>query len=56
MPLKKVSKNEYKRRFKPWVSNEILIKMKEKDKIFRKYLRCKDRSKKSDIYMLLINQ
>ena len=24
--------------------------MKEKNKIFRKYLRCKDRSKKSDIY------
>ena len=41
MPLKKVSKKEFKRRFKPWISNEILFKIDTKNSVFKKYVNCK---------------
>ena len=47
MPLRKVTKNEYKKRFKPWISDNILHKIKKKDKAFRKYMNCKDVVRKS---------
>lgn len=28
MPLKKITKKEFKRRFKPWITNDILTKIK----------------------------
>ena len=30
MPLKKVSQKEFKRRYKPWITDEILLKIKNK--------------------------
>ena len=50
MPLKKVSQKEFKRKLKPWISNEIMGKMREKNHTFRKYLRCKDPPRKAKIY------
>ena len=38
MPLKKVSQKEYKRRFKPWISDEILAKIENKNKNFKKII------------------
>ena len=42
MALRKVSKKEYKRRFKPWVTDKILDKINKKDKVFKRYIDCKD--------------
>lgn len=41
MPLKKTPSKELKRKVKPWVTNEILHKIKMKSKIFKKYSQCK---------------
>ena len=45
MPLRKVSRKEFKQRFKPWISKNILSKIDEKNKAFRKYLRANDANK-----------
>ena len=37
MPLRKVTPREYKRRFKPWITDNIL----QKNKAFKKYMKCK---------------
>ena len=43
MPLRKLTKKEYKkRRFKPWISEIILDKINKKNKSFRKFKNCKD--------------
>ena len=42
MPLRKMTQKEYKRRFKPWITDNILEKIYLKNKIFRKYMKCKD--------------
>ena len=41
MPLRKLTKKEYKRRFKPWISEIILDKINKKNKAFRKFKNCK---------------
>ena len=50
MPLRKLSRKEFKQKFKPWISKTILSKVKEKNKAFRKYLRAKDEAHKSDLH------
>ena len=42
MPWKKLSKKEHKRKYKPWISDTILNKIKDKNKKFDKYAKCKD--------------
>ena len=37
MPLKKISQKDFKKRFKPWITNEILFMIKRKNKIFKRY-------------------
>ena len=49
MPLKKVSQKEYKRRFKPWISDEILAKIENKNRIFKKFIKCKIEFRKSEL-------
>ena len=59
MPLKKVSNKEYKRRFKPWITNSILNKIKSKNKIFKKYKNCKNNNRKHELlndYKVLKNE
>ena len=51
MPLRKVTKEEYKRRFKPWITEAILRKMKNKNKIFNKYMNAKDPTRKEQSYI-----
>ena len=41
MPLRKITQSEFKRRFKPWISDEILSKINLKNKTFKKYMNCK---------------
>ena len=35
--MKKMSQKEFKRKYKPWISDEIIRKIKHKNKIFKKY-------------------
>ena len=41
MPLRKLTQKEYKRRFKPWITDKLLDKIEKKNKAFRKYMNCK---------------
>ena len=36
IPAKKLTHKEYKRRFKPWINDEIFYKITNKNKIFNK--------------------
>ena len=59
MPLRKVSNKEFKMRFKPWISHEILDSITKKNKLFKKYVKCKNVVNKSllfDEYKRLKNQ
>ena len=42
MPIRKVTRREYKRRFKPWITDRIFEKIDRKNKAFKKYMKCKD--------------
>ena len=42
MPLRKVSKREYKRRYKPWITDKIFEKINKKNVVFKKYMNCKN--------------
>ena len=41
MPSRKLTQKEYKRRFKPWITDLILHKIGKKNKAFRKYTNSK---------------
>ena len=49
MPLRKVSHKEYKRRFKPWITDNILKSINTKNKIFKRYIKCKDKQSKEQL-------
>ena len=51
IPFRKVTKKEYKQRFKPWITNEILKKMKQRDKLFKIYTRLKNHNRRNDLHM-----
>ena len=40
---KKLSKKEYKLRFKPWINKYILAHMKKRDKLLNKYRKAKEK-------------
>ena len=42
-PYKNLSKKEYKLRFKPWISKNILARMKKRDKLLNKYCKAKEK-------------
>ncbi len=50
MPLRKISQREFKQKFKPWISKQILSKIDDKNKAFRKYLRSKNMVLKNDLH------
>ena len=50
MPMVKISQKEFKRKYKPWITNEILNKISDKNKKFKKYIRCKDENLKTKNY------
>ena len=49
MPLRKVSNKEYKRRFKPWITDLILSKIHKRNKELSKMAKCKDAETKSTL-------
>ena len=52
MPLRKITKKEHKMKFKPWITNDILNKIKAKNKLFNRYTKCKNPVLKTDIFSL----
>ena len=50
IPISKISQKEFKRKYKPWISNELLNKITNKNKVFKKYIKCKDEDRKTQIY------
>ena len=49
MPLRKLSHKEFKQKYKPWVSNDILSKIKTKNKILTRIRKCTDAVRKSEL-------
>ena len=45
-----MTQKQFKQRYKPWISNEILDKISEKAKLFNKYIKCKNVSNKNELY------
>ena len=50
MPLRKISHKEFKQKYKPWITNAILNKIRDKHKIFKKYLSCKNDARKAELF------
>ena len=47
MPLRKMTKSEYKRKFKPWITDQILEKISNKNKLLKKSIKTKDPARKN---------
>ena len=59
MPLKKITKRELKKMYKPWITDRILDSIKKKDKLFDRYIKAKNKTTKElihDEYKILRNQ
>ena len=46
-PLKRITQEEYKRRFKPWITPDIVSRIKDKNKVLAKMVKCNNRDEKS---------
>ena len=46
IPLRKITNNEFKRRYKPWISKGILISINRKNKLYKKYIKCANNDSK----------
>ena len=46
MPLKKITNNDYKRKYKPWITTGILRSIIKKNELFKRYVRCKNNQRK----------
>ena len=49
-PYKKITKKQFRLKSKPWINNEILTKIKQRDKLFHKYCKEKDSNKKVELH------
>ena len=59
MPLKKVSQKEFKRKYKPWITDKILRKIVIKNRMLKKCIKCKNPDQKSHLnvqFKLLKNE
>ena len=59
MPLRKMTNKEYKRRFKPWISDQILTKINTKNKLYQRMMRSKNpeaKSRLNDEYKTMKNE
>ena len=46
MPLRKLSNKEFKRVYKPWITNGIVNSISRKNKLYNKYTKTKDNAQK----------
>ena len=49
IPLKKITQKEYKRKYKPWITDIVVNKIKEKNNILSKITKCKDQTRKEEL-------
>ena len=49
-PYRKLTKKEFKLKSKPWISNEILTKIHERDKLLYKYSNAKDLNRNINLF------
>ena len=52
VPLRKITNNEFKRRYKPWISKGILISINRKNKLYKKYIKCST----NELKILIFNE
>ena len=50
MPWRKITRREYKQRYKPWISNHILDRISNKNILLKKIFKCKTESRKVELY------
>ena len=50
MPYKKISNKEFKNKYKPWINKEIIKSIYDKNKLFNKYMKCKNMTRKSILF------
>ena len=50
MPLKKISNREFKRTYKPWITDGILNSINRKDKLYNKYVKTKNKTTKEELH------
>ena len=50
MPLKKLSNSEFKRTYKPWITDEILNYINRKDKLYNRYVKTKNKTTKDEFH------
>ena len=51
MPLRKITHKEFKQKFKPWVSKEILYKIRDKNKLLTKIRKSKNPTHKAELQL-----
>ena len=59
MPKRKITKKEFKQKYKHWVARGILTSIRRREKILKKFIRTKNQSRKQiihDEYKTLRNQ
>ena len=42
LPLRKLTKNEIKSQFKPWITNDIRLSISRREKLYKKFIKAKD--------------
>ena len=55
MPLIKITQKEFKKQYKPWITDDILIKIKKKNNLFKIYIKCTDETEKKQIIQQIQN-
>ena len=50
IPLRKLTNREFKRRYKPWITNGIINYINRKNKLFNMYCKTKDQIAKEQVY------
>ena len=50
MPLRKLTQKEFKKRLKPWITDEILEMISRKDAIFKRYITCKVEDRRKELH------
>ena len=50
MPLRKLTQKEIKQQHKPWITNEIIKSIKKREKLYKKYIKAKDKDIKEDYH------
>ena len=50
IPLVKITQKEFKRRYKPWIDDDILGEIRKKNLIFKKYVKAGDETEKYTLH------